>query len=378
LPNADKNPKAPKWDTAAQDALMDAFIEAIIVITDEGIIERFNRAAEEMFGYSRDEAIGQNVNILMPGIDHDNHDGYIGNYLRTHEAKIIGIGREVQAKRRNGEIFPADLAVGEVGWHGSLRFVGMIRDLTDKKDAEERTLLLHNEMINASRLATMGEMAAAMAHEINQPLAAIANYSSAATRLLDSGTENIEDVKSALDSINNQAHRAGEIIRRMRSFVRPKDLNRESANLKETIEEILPLAELDARANNIQLLISVPTDLPEIVADQVQIQQVILNLIRNGIDAMDEAEPENRRLDVIAEALDADQVTISVIDHGAGISAEAAKQLFDPFYTTKSSGMGMGLAICQTIVTAHGGEISCANNENGGATFTLTLPTKVI
>ena len=357
---------------------MDAFIEAIIVITDEGIIERFNRAAEEMFGYSRDEAIGQNVNILMPGIDHDNHDGYIGNYLRTHEAKIIGIGREVQAKRRNGEIFPADLAVGEVGWHGSLRFVGMIRDLTDKKDAEERTLLLHNEMINASRLATMGEMAAAMAHEINQPLAAIANYSSAATRLLDSGTENIEDVKSALDSINNQAHRAGEIIRRMRSFVRPKDLNRESANLKETIEEILPLAELDARANNIQLLISVPTDLPEIVADQVQIQQVILNLIRNGIDAMDEAEPENRRLDVIAEALDADQVTISVIDHGAGISAEAAKQLFDPFYTTKSSGMGMGLAICQTIVTAHGGEISCANNENGGATFTLTLPTKVI
>ncbi len=356
---------------------MDAFIEAIIVITGEGIIERFNRAAEDMFGYSRDEAIGRNVNILMPGIDHQNHDGYIGNFLRTREAKIIGIGREVQAKHRNGEIFPADLAVGEVGWKGSVRFVGMMRDLRDKKEAEERTLRLHNDMINTSRLATMGEMAAAMAHEINQPLAAIANYSSAAARLLDGGVENIEDVKSALESINRQSHRAGDIIRRLRSFVRPKDLNRESANLKETIEEILPLAELDARANNIQLLIDVPADLPEIVADQVQVQQVILNLLRNGVDAMDEAKPEDRRLEVIARALDDDMVSISVVDHGSGISEAAAKQLFDPFYTTKSSGMGMGLAICQTIVMAHGGDISGANNEIGGATFTLTLPTKV-
>jgi two-component system sensor kinase FixL len=345
---------------------MDAFIEAIIVITGEGIIERFNRAAEDMFGYARDEAIGQNVNILMPGIDHQNHDGYIGNYLRTREAKIIGIGREVQAKHRDGETFPADLAVGEVGWKGSIRFVGMMRDLRDQKEGEERTLRLHNDMINTSRLATMGEMAAAMAHEINQPLAAIANYSSAAARFLEGGA-----------SINSQAHRAGEIIRRLRSFVRPKDLNRESANLKETIEEILPLAELDARANNIRLLIDVPADLPEIVADQVQVQQVILNLIRNGIDAMDEAKPEERRLEVIARVLDDDMVAISVVDHGSGISEAATKQLFDPFYTTKSSGMGMGLAICQTIVTAHGGELSCANNELAGATFTLTLPTKV-
>lgn len=356
---------------------MNAFIEAIIVIDSEGIIERFNRAAEEMFGYSRDEAIGQNVNFLMPGVDHQNHDGYIARYLKTHEARIIGIGREIQAKRRNGEIFPADLAVGEVGWKGTVRFVGMMRDLTDKKEAEERTLRLHNEMINTSRLATMGEMAAAMAHEVNQPLAAIANYSSAGARLLDGGAESIEDVKSVLESINHQAHRAGDIIQRLRSFVRPKDLNRESTSLKATIDEIQPLAELDARANNIQLLFDVPADLSEIVVDQVQIQQVVLNLIRNGIDAMSEAGPESRRLEVIARADADDLVTLSVIDQGTGISKEVAKQLFDPFFTTKSSGMGMGLAICQTIVKAHGGEISYANNENGGATFTLALPARL-
>ena len=356
---------------------MDAFIEAIIVIDSKGLIERFNRPAEEMFGYSSDEVIGQNINILMPAGDHERHDGYMVNYLRSHEAKIIGKGREVLGQRRNGETFQADLAVGEVGWKDATRFVGMMRDLTDKKESEERTLRLHNEMINTSRLATMGEMAAAMAHEINQPLAAIANYSSAGARLLDNGAENIEDVKSALESINEQAHRAGEIIKRLRSFVRPKDLTRESANLKDTIDEIRPLAELDARANNIELVVDIPTQMNEIVADQVQIQQVVLNLIRNGIDAMETAAPANRRLHVTSKSLDDDLVTISVVDHGSGISADAAKQLFEPFYTTKSTGMGMGLAICQTIVRAHGGEITCANNDNQGATFTMTLPTRV-
>jgi len=168
---------------------MDAFLEAIIVIDVEGKIERFNTAAEKIFGYTREEIIGTGVGELMPSPDRDHHQKYIQRYLTTGNKRIIGIGREVQAQRKDGSFFPAHLAIGEVGWRGAVRFVAMIQDLTDKKAADERTLRLHTDMITASRLTTMGEMAAAMAHEINQPLAAIANYASAGTRLLDGGTE---------------------------------------------------------------------------------------------------------------------------------------------------------------------------------------------
>jgi two-component system sensor kinase FixL len=367
----------PEFDAPAQQALMDAFLEGIVVIDTEGIIERFNLAAEDMFGYSRDEMIGQDVGVLMPSPDQEEHDNYIQRYLSTGVARIIGKGREVQARRKDGSNIPVHLAIGEVGWGGSIRFVAMMRDLTDHKRAEDRTLRLHTDMINASRLATMGEMAAAMAHEINQPLAAIANYASAGKRMLKGGEGDIEIVISALDGISTQAHRAGEIIRRLRSFVRPEMVQRETASLSTIVHGILPLAELDARANNIALEIDVPEDLPDIEADQVQIQQVILNLLRNGIDAMVDVNPEDRQLTLTASADADDNIRIDVIDRGNGISEEVGAKLFNPFYTTKQSGMGMGLAICQTIVKSHGGTLSCANNLDSGATFSVTLPTGV-
>jgi two-component system sensor kinase FixL len=367
----------PEFDAPAQQALMDAFLEGIVVIDTEGIIERFNLAAEDMFGYSRDEMIGQDVGVLMPSPDQEEHENYIQRYLSTGVARIIGKGREVQARRKDGSNIPVHLAIGEVGWGGSIRFVAMMRDLTDHKRAEDRTLRLHTDMINASRLATMGEMAAAMAHEINQPLAAIANYASAGKRMLKGGEGDIEIVISALDGISTQAHRAGEIIRRLRSFVRPEMVQRETANLSTIVHGILPLAELDARANNIALEIDVREDLPDIEADQVQIQQVILNLLRNGIDAMVDVNPEDRQLTLTASADADDNIRIDVIDRGNGISEEVGAKLFNPFYTTKQSGMGMGLAICQTIVKSHGGTLSCANNLDSGATFSVTLPTGV-
>jgi two-component system sensor kinase FixL len=367
----------PEFDAPAQQALMDAFLEGIVVIDTEGIIERFNLAAEDMFGYSRDEMIGQDVGVLMPSPDQEQHENYIQRYLSTGVARIIGKGREVQARRKDGSNIPVHLAIGEVGWGGSIRFVAMMRDLTDHKQAEDRTLRLHTDMINASRLATMGEMAAAMAHEINQPLAAIANYASAGKRMLKGGEGDIEIVISALDGISTQAHRAGEIIRRLRSFVRPEMVQRETASLSTIVHGILPLAELDARANNIALEIDVREDLPDIEADQVQIQQVILNLLRNGIDAMVDVNPEDRQLTLTASADADDNIRIDVIDRGNGISEEVGAKLFNPFYTTKQSGMGMGLAICQTIVKSHGGTLSCANNLDSGATFSVTLPTGV-
>ena len=367
----------PEFDAAAQQALMDAFVEGIVVIDANGTIERTNTATEDMFGYAREELIGEKVSILMPDPDSENHEKYIHHYLSTGIAKIIGIGREVEAKRKDGSLFPAHLAVGEVGWRGTVRFIAMMRDLTDYKQAEERRLRLHTDMITASRLTTMGEMAAAMAHEINQPLAAIANYASAGIRLLDQDNDNREDIGVALRGINEQAHRAGEIIRRLRTFVRPELVSRDFASLHQIVEEIRPLAELDARANSIALAIDVPEDLPEIEVDQLQIQQVILNLLRNGIDAMHDAAPEDRQLTLSGSRSSSDSVCIDVVDRGPGIPDDVSRNLFRPFFTTKSSGMGMGLAICQSIVNSHGGTLSYANNLDGGATFSVTLPTRV-
>jgi two-component system sensor kinase FixL len=367
----------PKFDAAAQDALMNAFVEAIVVMVADGTIERFNTAAEKMFGYKAEEIKGKSIGILMPSPDPDWHNLYVQRYLQTGNAKIIGIGREVQARRRDGSIFTAHLAVGEVGWYGQRRFVGMLRDLTDTKAAEERTLRQHQEMIKASRLTTMGEMAAAIAHELNQPLSAITNYASASLRMLKKGVENQEDVEKALAHIDTQAHRAGEIIRGLRNFVKPANINLEVVNIASIIDEVMPLAELDARANNITLTIDVPRDLPEIVADQLQIQQVILNLLRNGVDAMKDSPPEDRQLRMEAYCSGSDEIRIDIIDRGQGVPEDIKDNLFDPFFSTKSDGMGMGLAICQTIAKAHSGRLAFLKNPEIGTTFSISLPTKV-
>ena len=356
---------------------MDAFVEAIVVMDEAGRIEHVNKSALQMFGHSSGEAIGQDISMLMPEPDRSRHAGYVSRYLATREAKIIGIGREMNAQHKDGTVFPMHLAVGEVTWRNRTRFIGLIRNLTDDKRAEERRLRQHTDMITASRLTTMGEMAAAMAHEINQPLAAIANYASAATRLLDTGPEGIEDVRSALARINEQSHRAGEIIRKLRSFVKPEAASLEVTSVETIVDDIRALAELDARANNMSIAIDCATNMPEVVADGLQIQQVVLNLLRNGIDAMRDCEPDDRRIELHSYISAPDEVRIDVIDRGHGMPKSVQDNLFNPFFTTKSGGMGMGLAISQTIVKSHGGKLGFESNPGGGTTFFVTLPTKV-
>jgi two-component system sensor kinase FixL len=371
-----ENRPVPVFDEAARQALINVFLEGIIVIDANGRVEQFNEAAEKMFGFTKEEMIGEDVAIIMPSPDRNRHQDYIRRYLKTGVGKIIGLGREVHGQRKDGSYFPVHLSIGEVGWQGKVRFVATLRDLTDKKVAEEQTLRLHTNMLAASRLTTMGEMAAAMAHEINQPLAAIANYAAAGLRLLKNENGDPEDVRAALKGIDEQAHRAGDIIRHLRSFVRPELATRETTSLIHIVGEIRPLAELDARANNIALRFDFPDDLPEVDADQLQIQQVILNLLRNAIDAMADARPEDRLLTVTGYRLSDDHIRLDVIDRGHGIPMEVGPNLFTPFYTTKSSGMGMGLSVCQSIVNSHRGTLSFENNPDLGATFSITLPVK--
>jgi two-component system sensor kinase FixL len=358
------------------NSLFDALVEAMIVANERGRIERFNKAAERLFGYTEAEVMGCNLTILMPPPDRDLHDQYMEHYLETGERRIIGIGREVRARRKDGSIFLAELAVGEVRWKNNVRFVGILRDVTDRKKAEEQAIRQGVEMIKVSRLMTMGEMAAAMAHELNQPLTAIANYASASRRLL-ADIPATGEVLGALDQIDAQAHRAGEVIRRMRSFVRYDDSGREPVQMKTVIDEIRPLLQLDAKANNIRLEIEVAGDLPDLVADRIQVQQVILNLVRNGIDAMSDIEPAERAIRLECRADTPDRVLVAVTDHGTGVPEESAARMFQAFYTTKAAGMGMGLAISRSIIEGHGGRLWYENNPGGGATFSFSLPTRV-
>jgi two-component system sensor kinase FixL len=366
---------AGELGAAEFDALLDAAVDAIIVIDHSGRIVRFNKAAESMFGYRSAEILGQPISMLMGSIEGKSHQQFVSRYLRSGMKHIIGIGREVVARRADGSLFPASLSVGEAQSAGALRFVGLMRDLTEQKRIEEETLRHRDQMVHASRLTTMGEMAAAMAHELNQPLSAIATYTAACKRFLDKGEEARADVVAVLQEIGAQAHRAGEIIQRMRDFTRTRQSQRRPTDVAAMIEEIRPLAELDARANHVPLTMTIDPDLPPVAVDGIQIQQVILNLLRNGVDAMANVSEAERRLDLRAWPQPDQTVRIDITDHGHGVSEAARQHLFTPFFTTKAAGMGMGLAISRSIITAHGGKLDCVNNPDGGATFYFTLPT---
>jgi two-component system sensor kinase FixL len=333
-----------------------------------------------MFGYRPDELVGQSIGILMVGADKARHGNYLNRYKETGIRRIIGIGREVQAQRKDGSSFPAHIAVGEVGAGNTRRFVGLIRDLTEQRQSEEEALRQREEMVNVSRLSMMGEMAAAMAHELNQPLTAIANYAAASIRLLEQGAaDSLADVRDALQEIKDQAHRAGDVIQRTRSFTKSADGTRTVTRIHEVAALIRSLATLDTKANNIQLKWEIPADLPPVVVDSVQIQQIILNLVRNAVDAMEDIPADRRQISVTAKLTAPHEIRLEVSDRGTGVSEAAAANIFNAFYTTKSAGMGMGLAICRTIARAHGGQLGFRNNEpeEGGATFFFTLPTQV-
>jgi two-component system sensor kinase FixL len=362
---------------AELEALLDAAVDGIIVSDIEGRILRFSRAAEKMLGYRAAEVIGHTVDMIMNDRDARSHQRYMDNYLNTGKRKIIGIGREVVAKRKDGSTFPVALSIGEARFGDQRHFVGLIRDLTAQQAAEEEAMRRREQLSHVGRLTVMGEMAAAMAHELNQPLSAIANYSGACLRLLDRDETCGEEIVQALGSIDKQAHRAAEVIQRIRDFVRSRAVKREPVEVNEMIAEILPLAAMDAKANHTDLRIRIDKDLPTIMVDRVEIQQVVLNLVRNGIDAMSDVPEPDRRLDLRVWLEDAEHIRISITDRGTGVSDVAAEQLFTPFFTTKGSGMGLGLAISRSIIKAHGGRLEFENNPICGATFYILLPTRI-
>jgi two-component system, LuxR family, sensor kinase FixL len=485
-------------------AVLDAAVDAVVLFDHEGRIELLNHAGERMFGYNEQEVIGLKVNILLPEPYRSQHDDYLRHYIEAGEPRIIGIGRELLAKRRDGSEFSAELAVGRVQgtdpprfvgfirditvrrnaeealrrseaqltiaqeianlgnyvvhadgkfedywsphlyrvlgrrygepyigvyeylepmvhpadrarWQaardeletgarsmdieyrvihpdGSLRYVhhiaqttrrpdgrvlrqvGTLHDITDRRRAEDEARQMQDRIAHFGRISTMGEMAAGIAHEVNQPLTAIATYAQACQRLIAANDFSQEEVEAALNHIGAQALRAGEVIRRLRTFVKNREVRRELIEANRLLEDVVTLAQTDARHNGVRIVLEPSAESPQVQADAVQIQQVILNLVRNSIDAM-LTVPEVRREILLRTSVDSEgDVEFMVADRGTGVDPAAMAELFNPFFTTKPGGTGLGLSISRSIVRAHGGKLWCSANPGGGARFFFTLP----
>jgi two-component system, LuxR family, sensor kinase FixL len=354
-------------------SILDTVPDAMIVINGYGIVQFFSAAAERMFGYTEQEAIGKNVSQMMPQPDQSRHDGYLARYRSTGERHIIGIGRIVTGKRRDGTTFPMHLSIGEMQSGGEPYFTGFARDLTEHQQTQKRLQELQSELVHISRLTAMGEMASALAHELNQPLAAISNYMKGSRRLLAGSKDpNTSKIENAMDRAAEQALRAGQIIRRLRDFVSRGESEKRVESLSKLIEEAGALGLAGAREQNIQLRFNLNPDFDLVLADRVQIQQVLVNLFRNALEAM--AQSPRRELIASNAKVTDDMIEVEVSDTGSGFPDDVKANLFQTFFTTKETGMGVGLSISRSIIEAHGGRMWAESNASGGATFRFTLP----
>ena len=354
-------------------SILDTVPDAMIVIDEHGDMQSFSTAAERQFGYTAAEMIGKNIKMLMPSPYRENHDGYLERYLKTGERRIIGIGRVVVGERKDGSTFPMELSVGEMRSNDRRFFTGFIRDLTERQQTETRLQELQSELVHISRLTAMGEMASTLAHELNQPLSAIANYLKGSRRLLEKSADEASNlVRDAMDKAAQQAVRAGDIIRRLRDFVARGESERRVESISKLVEEASALALVGIKDRGIRVKYQFDPAADRVLADRVQIQQVLINLMRNAIEAMENSQ--KRELLMSAVPAGNDMVAITVADTGSGIPAEMDTQLFQPFVTTKQHGMGVGLSISRTIIDAHGGQIRAEPNPGGGTIFRFTLP----
>lgn len=353
----------------------DTAIDGIIAIDASGTIQMANPACEKLFGYSPSELLGRNVSMLMPSPDRERHDGYLRRYLETGEKRIIGIGREVTAQRKDGTQFPVQLAVGEAMIAGRRMFTGFLHDLSAERSAQQKAQDIQAELHQVSRIGEMGEMAAAIAHEVNQPLTAVGNYVEAARHELRRHAGRIPpSADQLLEKALQQAQRAGDVIRQVRALARRSGNaeQRSAEDIGDVIREVAALALIDAESKGMKVSFELEPGLPHCLINRTLIQQVLLNLMRNSIDAM-QSSPR-RELVVGAVAADGRELEVFVADTGPGLPLDVRERLFKPFVTTKPGGVGIGLSISYSIIGAHGGRLWTIPNDGGGTVFRFTIP----
>jgi two-component system sensor kinase FixL len=361
--------------TKRNESIMATAVDGIIVIDTRGIIQSFNQGAERQFGYAAAEVVGRNVSMLMPMPDAQAHDGHIRRYLETGERRIIGIGREVHARRKDGTEFPIELAVGEFAQGGQRYFTGFTRDITARKNAERTARQRLDELAQVTRRSSMNNFATGFAHEVNQPLTAIVTMAQAQLRNLRAGRSDPGALEQSLEMIARQGVRISGIVQQMRDFLGKQRAAGPSLHRPETIlVDALHLLEYELLARRITVHREFQEDVGAVLVNRIQIEQVVFNVIQNAVQAMQTIEGDRVltlgvRKSVTAPGL----VEIAVSDTGIGLPDEA-ERIFEPFFTTREDGMGQGLSISRSIVEAHGGTIRALRNPGCGTTMVVTLP----
>lgn len=391
---------SPDLTTTVSEArlrsVLDTAVFGIIVADQLGHILLFNKACEALFGFSAEEAVGQNLSILMSGFDAGRHDAYMRNYLSTGEAKIIGIGREVRGRHRDGTEFPLQLAVGEAQTPQGRQFIGILRDLRQEIEAAERLEAAQAQLVRMARINAVDEMGAALAHELNQPLTALMLYLQAVSRAVSKRSANAQagdqtvagalppEIADILDKALAEADRAGKIIHRMRRFVEKRESIRQSVDLPQLVDEAVAFTAIGSKAREVTFERSYAGGLPPVEVDPVQIQQIVVNLIRNAIEAVSQAQEKRIRIEIVRSG---PLLALSIEDTGPGVAPEIVPELFRAFATGAKGGIGLGLAISRSIAQSHGGDLHVDPGGVGdpgggdlgggrGARFTLELPAR--
>ena len=361
--------------TRQSHTILDTAVDVIVTIDSRGIIQSCNSSTEVLFGYPANELLGQNVNMLMPDYHASEHDNYLKRYLETGAPHIIGIGRDIMAKKRDGSEFPAHLAVGEFTDRGRQYFTGFIRDMTAQKRAEQEARAHLDEIAHLTRLNAIESIASGIMHEINQPLTAIVSMSQALLRMQRTDGAKPEVLEDVLDRIVNQCVRASSIVKQMREMARKSaSTDRTQVSLEDLVNQVGQLLEHEINQNEINLVARLETQNLALTVNRIQIEQVLLNLLQNAIHAMAANEGE-RNLEINSRTIDSTppMLEVSIKDNGIGLPQEELGDIFDPFFTTKEKGMGQGLSISRRIIENHGGKIG-ATSDPEGTVFRFTLP----
>ncbi|HTV98344.1 MAG TPA: PAS domain S-box protein [Steroidobacteraceae bacterium] len=358
--------------------IIDSALDAVLSIDERGRITEWNAQAETMFGWRRDEATGRILSeLIIPPQYRDAHDKGMKRFFCTGEGPLLNRRIELSALRRDGTEFPVEVSIAPYQIDGNWEFSGFVRDVTEKKSAEASALRhreMEMELAHANRVATMGQLSASIAHEVNQPIGAAVTNAHAAVRWLAATPPNIDEVHQALCRIVTNGNRATEVISRIRAFIKKAPPLKDRLEINDAVLEVVALTRSEAKKNEVVVELQLADGLPSVQADRIQLQQVILNLIINAMDAMTASSTGSRRLLISSAKSESNEVCVEFRDSGPGFPDTGPERIFQAFYTTKPAGLGMGLSICRSIIEAHGGQLQAAAGQPTGAVFTFTLP----
>jgi PAS domain S-box-containing protein len=356
------------------ELLVEASPNGIVLFKTQGQIVLVNACAEKLFGYEREELIGQGVELLVPERFRGDSPAHPAGFHAGTAARAMDAGLQLFARRKDGTEFPVEIGSSLIESQEGTLVLSVIVDISARKQAEAQTRQHREELAHLSRVAIMGEIAGSLAHELNQPLTGIVNNASAGRRFIAKGRADLPKLDSLFEAVVADGRRAGEIIRGIRGMVRKGEEVRSPVNLNDVIARVLGFVHSDALGHHCALITETDPKLPLVEADQVQLQQVLLNLVVNAFEAMRETSTAERRMIIRSERESEGRVRVSVRDFGIGLPLEGPQQIFEQFFSTKREGMGMGLAIARSIITLHGGELAAANAQGGGARVYFSLP----